>query len=311
MELFFLGTGAGMPTRQRNVTSLVLDLLAENGAYWLFDCGEGTQQQILHSSVKLSKLNKLFITHLHGDHIYGLPGLLSSRSNQGGITPLIVYGPPGIQAFIDTALSVTGSHLMYPLEIVEISEGKVYVDDLFTVEAKLLEHRIESFGFRIVEHDRPGKLNVEKLRAIGIASGPVFGELKLGKTVLLTDGSVLYGSDFIGPALSGRKLAIMGDTRYCNAALELSYNVDVLVHEATFSTEHHELAQLYFHSTTVDAAKTAADANAKTLIMTHFSSRYQEDDLTLMLSEAKQIFANSYLAEDYMHYAIPLHTLQR
>jgi ribonuclease Z len=306
VELVFLGTGAGTPSRQRNVTAIVLDLLAENGAYWLFDCGEGTQQQILRSSIKLSKLDKLFVTHLHGDHIFGIPGMLSTRANQGGITPFTVFGPPGIQAFIETALSVSQSRLNYPLEIIEINDGLIFEDDLFRVEALHLEHRIECFGYRFIELNRPGKLEVEKLKLMRIASGPVFGRLKQGETVILEDGTVLNGRDYIGPEIIGRKIAIIGDTRRCEAAVQLAHEVDIMVHEATFAVQNQDLANEYFHSTTVDAAKTAAEAGAKALILTHFSSRYQEEHLSSLLSEAQTAFECVYLAADFSSYSIPL-----
>jgi ribonuclease Z len=306
VELVFLGTGAGTPSRQRNVTAIVLDLLAENGAYWLFDCGEGTQQQILRSSVKLSKLDKLFVTHLHGDHIFGIPGLLSTRANQGGITPFTVFGPPGIQAFIETAMLVSQSRLNYPLEIIEINDGLIYEDDLFRVEALHVEHRIECFGYRIIELNRPGKLEVEKLKAMKIASGPVFGRLKQGETVILEDGTLLHGRDYIGPEIVGRKIAIIGDTRRCEAAVQLAHEVDIMVHEATFAVLNQDLANEYFHSTTVDAAQTAAEAGAKALILTHFSSRYQEEHLSSLLNEAQTVFERVYLAADFSSYSIPL-----
>lgn len=306
MELVFLGTGAGTPSRQRNVTAIALDLLAENGAYWLFDCGEGTQQQILRSSVKLSKMDKLFVTHMHGDHIFGIPGLLSTRANQGGITPFTVFGPPGIQSYIETSLSCSQSRLTYPLEIIEINDGFIYEDHLFTVEVLHVEHRIECFGYRIVERNRPGKLEVKKLKALKIASGPVFGQLKQGKTVIVTDGTVLNGLDFIGPEIVGRKIAIIGDTRRCDSAVKLAQDVDVLVHEATFALASQALADQYYHSTTVDAANIALEAGVKSLILTHFSSRYQEANLADLLSEAQAIFNSVYLAADFFSFKLEM-----
>jgi ribonuclease Z len=303
VELIFLGTGAGTPSRQRNVTSIALDLLAENGAYWLFDCGEGTQQQILRSPVKLSKLDKLFVTHMHGDHIFGIPGLLSSRANQGGTAPFTVFGPPGIKAFIESALTCSQSRLIYPLDIIEINDGLIYEDALFKVEALHVEHRIECFGFRIVEANRPGKLEVEKLQALNVTSGPLYGKLKRGETVILPDGTSLNGRDFIGPEIKGRKLAIIGDTRRCDAAIKLSQQVDVVVHEATFALLEQDLAEQYYHSTTVDAANVAREAGAKALILTHFSSRYQEEHLIGLLNEAKTAFEHVFLANDFFSFS--------
>jgi ribonuclease Z len=192
------------------------------------------------------------------------------------------------------------------LEIIEIDDGLIYEDYLFRVEALHVEHRIECFGYRIIELNRPGKLDVAKLKALNIASGPVFGRLKKGETVIQEDGTILHGCDFIGPEIIGRKIAIIGDTRRCESAVKLAHEVDVMVHEATFAVYNQNLANEYFHSTTVDAAQTAADAGAKALILTHFSSRYQEEHLSILLSEAQTAFDLVFLAADFSSYSIPL-----
>lgn len=178
MELYFLGTNAGVPTIQRNVTSIALRLLEERRSIWMFDCGEGTQHQVLRSPIRLGKLEKLFITHLHGDHLFGLPGLLSSRGYQGGTSPLTVYGPPGLKAYLDISLAVSQSRIPYKIEIVEHTGGTVFEDDGFKVEAALLEHRIDSYGYRVTEKDSPGSLNTELLKSYGLKPGPLYGKLK-------------------------------------------------------------------------------------------------------------------------------------
>lgn len=295
-----------MPSKRRNVTSVVLNLLAERGSYWMFDCGEGTQHQALHSPVKIGKLEKLFITHLHGDHIYGLPGALTSRSYQGGDTPLTIYGPKGIQSFVQHALDVSSAHLAYALHFVEIEEeGVVFADDKFEVSAKRLEHRIESWGYRIVERDLPGKLQTDKLKAYGIPSGPLYGKLKEGGSITLADGTVVHGSDVIGPPVPGRTVVIVGDTKYCDGARELARGADVLVHESTFAQNRQELALAYDHSTSVDAARIANEAQAGTLILTHISSRYQEEDADVLLREARELHPDTHLAYDFWSYKIP------
>src|SRR5699024_300769 len=147
MELIFLGTGAGVPSKNRNVSAIALTLLQELNEIWLFDCGEATQHQILNTSIKPGKISKVFISHLHGDHIYGLPGFLSSRSFQGGEDPLTVYGPKGIQNYIEVSLKTTGTHLTYPLQVVEYEEGELFSNDKFTVTCQKLKHRVPSYGF--------------------------------------------------------------------------------------------------------------------------------------------------------------------
>ena len=164
VDFVFLGTGAGVPAKTRNVTSIVLQLLEERGTVWLFDCGEATQHQILRTAVKPRKIEKIFITHLHGDHIFGLPGLLGSRSFQGGTEKLTIYGPKGIADFVNTSLKVSTTHLQYTLEIIEIEEGIIYEDEQFTVQALPLDHGIYCVGYRIEEKDRPGYITSGKAK---------------------------------------------------------------------------------------------------------------------------------------------------
>lgn len=305
MEIFFLGTGAGMPSRERNVTSIALKLFDERGSFWLFDCGEGTQQQILKSTLKLSKLEKLFITHCHGDHIYGLPGLLTSRSNQGVTFPLMIYGPPGLREFVEASLSVSQAHLEYSLEFVVIEEGMIFKDPQCTVYAARLEHRIESFGFRIVEENQPGRLMIDKLMEMGIQPGPDFAKLKKGIDLTLEDGTIIKADEVVGKAYPGRIIAILGDTRICNGTKKMIENADVCVHEATFGGELKKLAYQYHHTSVPEIALLAKECRVKALIMTHVSSRYQGKQTEQLLREAQEIFPNSYIANDYWSYHVP------
>ncbi|MBC6308383.1 ribonuclease Z [Listeria sp. FSL L7-1582] len=299
MELIFLGTGAGVPSKGRNVTAIALTMLNERNSIWLFDCGEATQHQILRSSIRLSKLEKIFITHLHGDHIFGLPGLLSSRSFQGGETELTVYGPVGIASYIRTSLAVSGTHLKYSLEIVEIEEEVVFEDAEFKVICRELDHGILSYGYRIEEADKPGSLDAAGLSAFGVKPGPVFKELKEGKTVMLENGKVINGSEFIGPTKKGRTIAIFGDTRTTPNELVIANQADVIIHEATFGAEMGDMAGEYMHSTTLEAATLAKNAEAKRLIITHISSRYNREDNRKLVSECREIFPNTEIATDF------------
>ncbi|THE14975.1 ribonuclease Z [Bacillus timonensis] len=304
MEVVFLGTGAGVPAKERNVTSIALQLLDERRATWLFDCGEATQHQILYTSIKPGKIEKVFITHLHGDHIFGLPGFLGSRSFQGGESLLTVYGPKGIKAFIDTSLTVSTTHIRYPLDVVEIEEGVVFEDDQFCVTAKELDHGIQSYGYRIVEKDLPGTLLVNKLSNEGIKPGPIYQKIKEGQTVVLEDGRMINGEEYIGSPKQGRIVTILGDTRFVQESIELAKNADLLIHEATFSSNESGLAHDYFHSTTTQAAEVARQAGVKNLILTHISSRYQGEDCQKLLEEAKQVFQHTYMSKDFFKFDI-------
>lgn len=306
MEVFFLGTGAGIPAKLRNVTSIALKLLEERGSIWLFDCGEATQHQILHTSIKPRRIEKIFITHLHGDHIYGLPGLLSSRSFQGGESEVTLYGPKGIEEYIKVSLRVSQTYLKYSLKVVEIEEGIIFEDDQFMVEARLLEHGIPTYGFRVMEKDRPGTLNADKLKAAGIKPGPLYRKIKNGENIELEDGSILKASEFLGAAQKGRIVTVLGDTRKCDNAVILAKDADIVIHEATFSKGEESLANDYFHATTHQAAEIAKNAGAKKLIITHISSRYDREACLGLEAEAQEIFLESQIAEDFKEILIPL-----
>jgi ribonuclease Z len=305
VELYFLGTAAGLPTRQRNVSSIALNLMTERGTVWLFDIGEGTQHQMLRSPLKPGRLEYIFITHLHGDHLFGLPGFLTSRSYQGGTQPLTIYGPVGIRKFVEVALSISQSHLDYELQVKEFDEGVVYEDHQFRVISCKLEHRIESYGFRIEEKNIPGTLDHERLQKEGVVPGPIYARLKLGEKVRLLDGTVLDGKEYTFPPIPGRTIVISGDTRPCEQELALAYRADVLVHEATYRHERLDQAIQYFHSTATHAANLALRAEVNTLIMTHISSRYQDNQVNSLLEEARTIFPNSHVAEDFWSFSIP------
>jgi RNAse Z (EC 3.1.26.11) len=305
MELIFLGTSAGVPTRSRNVTAMLLDLQHPTRAgLWLFDCGEGTQHQLLRTAWHPGKLDKIFITHLHGDHLFGLPGLLCSRSMAGIAHPLTIYGPQGIAEFVETTLRLSGSWTDYPLEVVEIGEGLVFEDECYRVTARQLNHPVECYGYRIEEHDRPGALDAAALIADGVRPGPVFQRLKQGETVTLEDGRVVNGRDYLSPPQAGKKLAIFGDTAPCPSALLLAQGVDVAVHEATLEAAMEEKANGRGHSSTRQAAQLARDAGVGKLIVTHVSSRYDARGGESLLAECRAVFDNCMLAEDFTQVSV-------
>jgi len=303
MEIQFLGTGAGMPTKMRNTSAIVLNLRAEGEGYWLFDCGEATQHQLQYTSIKPGKIDRVFITHLHGDHLFGLPGFLSSRSFLGGDTPLTIYGPKGIRQWIHETLRLTETHLTYPLFVKEIEkEGKLDTVGDFTIYTKKLDHVIDSFGFRIEQKEQLGALLPEKVLAAGVPKGPLFRELKEGRDIVLEDGTIVYSKDVTAAPERGFIVAICGDTRMTPASIDLAKSADILVHEATFEEGTEDLAKTYGHSTIQEAAIVAKKANVQYLIATHISARFQREDLPKLRSSGQKIFSPLYIAHDFARY---------
>lgn len=300
MKMWFLGTGAGRPNKHRNVTAIALQLPEPDTGWWLFDCGEATQHQLMHVPLKLSKLEKIFITHLHGDHLYGLPGLLSSRSFDGGVTPLTMYGPTGLKAYIDTVFSLTATALDYELIIHELEEqqASIYTDARFRVKAGPLVHRVPCLGYRVEEQDMPGPLMADKLRGLGVKSGPLFGKLKSGQPITLENGTIIKPEDVTDGVLRGRVVTVLGDTSPCEMAGTLSMHADLIVHEATFAAGLEEKAHEFGHCTTVEAAQTALRAGAKRVALTHFSGRYSNEDLKKLVDEAAAVFPHVIAATD-------------
>jgi ribonuclease Z len=304
MELIFLGTGAGVPAKERNVSATALKWTERKGRTWLFDCGEATQHQILHSPVKLGKVDHIWITHLHGDHLFGLPGVLGSRSFQEAETPLTLFGPEGLRRFVDTVLTVSQTHLRYEWEVREVTPGVVYEDDDVRVICAELDHGIPCFGYRIEEKDRPGSLRTDLLQALGVPPGPLYRRLKAGEDVRLPDGRMIRAREVLGPPKRGRIVTILGDTRPTEAAVRLASQADVLVHEATYRTREAALAVKHGHTTTVDAARTAERAGVRTLILNHISPRYGVENEPELLAEARAIFPETYVARDGWCYPV-------
>lgn len=308
MQLEFLGTGAGAPARYRNVTSIALRLLEELNEIWLFDAGEGTQQQMLRSTIRPRKISKIFITHLHGDHIFGLPGLLSSRSFQGGQEQLDIYGPVGIKRYVETSLRVSQTHLTYPLRFHELKPegGLIFDQDKFKVEALPLDHRILSFGYRVTEANHEGELQVDKLQALQVPAGPIYGQLKRGEDVTLADGRTIFAHDVVGTPKKGRVVTILGDTRKTPTIDQLIQDADVVVHESTYGKGEGKLARAYHHSTNIQAAEAAQRNQVGRLLLTHISARYPGRQANELAYTAQPVFANTRVVQDFDVYEIPM-----
>ncbi|MEH2127736.1 ribonuclease Z [Nostoc sp.] len=307
MQITFLGTSSGVPTRSRNVSSVALRL-PQRAELWLFDCGEGTQHQIMRSELKMSQLSRIFITHMHGDHIFGLMGLLATCGLAGNVERIDIYGPPGLNDYIQSASRYSYTHFSYPIKVHAIRPGIIYEDEDFTVSCGNLHHRITAFGYRVAEKDRTGRFDVEKAKALQIPPGRVYGQLKRGETVTLADGRVIDGTQLCGPTEIGRKIAYCTDTIYCDGAVQLAHDADVLIHEATFAHQDADMAFQRLHSTTTMAAQTALAAGARRLIMSHFSPRYAPGntlELKDLLKEARAIFPRTDMAYDFMIHEVP------
>ncbi|TCI25214.1 MULTISPECIES: ribonuclease Z [unclassified Exiguobacterium] len=299
MKLHFLGTGSGMPSKQRNVSGLALTLPKQT---WLIDCGEATQHQILHTTIKPRKVSAVWITHLHGDHVFGLPGFLSTRSALDGKDPLTLYGPRGIKQWLELTLKLTGSYLGYDLTIVEYEDGDTFEQDGHLVTVRKLAHRFPSYGFRIEAPARPGTLLVDKVRALGIPSGPVYRTIKQADTFEFA-GKTYASKEYVTESVRGAIVAILGDTTPCENAFVLAQAADVLVHEATFMQGESKLARQYGHSTTVEAARLANEAGAGRLIVTHISARYQGREAEFE-AEVVSGFADSHVATDFSEFIV-------
>ena len=307
MQITFLGTSSGVSTRSRNVSAVALRL-SQRAEVWLFDCGEGTQHQFLRSDLRISQLTRIFITHMHGDHTFGLMGLLASCGLAGSPHRIDIYGPPDLDDYLKACRRYSQTQFSYPVKVHTVQPGVVFEDEEYIVRCQLLKHRVPAFGYRVEEKDRPGQFDVDKAKALGIPSGPLYGQLKRGETVMLPDGRRIHGKDFCGPTQTGRKLVYCTDTVYCDAAVELATDADVLIHEATFAHQEAEMAYQRLHSTSTMAAQVALGAQVKQLIMTHFSPRYAPGnavDVKDLLLEARAIFPNTAIASDFWTVEIP------
>jgi len=315
MKIIFLGTGSGVPSLKRNVSSIALVFLKKN-RLWLWDCGEGTQHQILKTSLKISKLEKIFISHLHGDHLFGLPGLLASRGLVGGKNQQIIqiFGPEGIDIYLKKTLDLTKTYIPYEIKIKiippNVSSGIIYEDEEYRVKYSELTHNIKSYGYSLEEKKKHSHFLVEKAQKHNIKPGPVYKALKEGETVRLPDGRIFQGKDFIDCIKKGKKIVFGSDTIFSKNLIYLAKNADLLIHESTFSHKDKENAQRNFHSTTAIAANVAKEAEVKQLILNHISSRYglkskkNKMDEKDLLIEAQKIFPNTLMAEDFMEYTV-------
>jgi ribonuclease Z len=292
LDLVFLGTSGSMPTAQRAPTAL---LVRRGGERLLIDCAEGTQRQLLTSSIGLVDLREVFLTHFHADHYLGLPGMLKTFALRGRELPITVYGPRGLRELFGSLRRIFGK-LTYEYELVELGPGDVLERGEYRIEPFAVAHGVSAVGYALVEHDRPGRFDVETADALGVPPGPERGALQRGDSVTLADGRTITPDSVLGPARPGRKLVVAGDTGPCDTVLEAARDADLLVHEATFLEDERERARETAHSTAVDAAEIARDAGARLLALTHLSNRYFGPEV---VREAREVFAQTVVPKDF------------
>jgi len=306
LKLTFLGTGAACPTIDRNVTSLAL---VREGETMLFDCGEGTQRQMMRYGVSFA-FREIFFTHFHSDHLLGVIGLLRTLGllNVFGETNradgLTLYGPKGARRILTHALEVGIEKVKFPVEIVELKVGDTLKRKEYDILTFPTEHRADTIGYALVEHRRLGRFNPDRARELGIPEGPMWGRIHKGESVSLPDGRTIAPAELVGTPRAGRRVVLSGDTRPCDGIRHAALNADLLVHEATFSHEDLERAKETGHSTAREAAELAHAAGVKRLVLTHISPRYSREAPEL-LAEARGAFAETVIARDGMEIEVP------
>ncbi len=301
LSLTFLGTSAARPTVERNVSALALQ---REGETLLFDCGEGTQRQMMRYGVSFA-LSEIFFTHFHADHFLGMIGLVRTLGLQGREEPLRLYGPRGAKQVLNNALLLGVEKVPFGVEIHEVKPGAVIGERKgFSITAFATDHGAGSIGYALVESERYGRFDPEKARALGIPEGPLWGKLQRGEPIELTDGRTLTADSVVGPRRPGRKVCITGDTAPCASVVDAAAGADLLVHEATFGEEEKDRAKETFHSTAREAAQVAKAAQVRKLVLTHLSARYSisADDL---VKEAKEVFGDVAAAKDGLVVDVP------
>jgi ribonuclease Z len=298
LDLVFLGTSGSAPTANRAPTAL---LVRRGGDRLLFDCAEGTQRQLMRSTVGLPDLEEIFISHFHADHYLGLPGMLKTFQLRQREVPLTVYGPVGLRDLFGGLRRVFGK-VSYPIELVELRAGEALDRDGYRILVFPVHHGVSAVGYALDEHDRPGRFDNETADALGIPIGPERGALQRGESITLDDGRVLTPDAVLGPARPGRRVVIPGDTAPVETVRVLSEGADVLVHEATFSEEERERAGETLHSTALQAAELAREAGVRLLALTHVSPRYFGSELA---REAREVFPETVVPRDFDIIEVP------
>lgn len=302
LRLTFLGTSAAQPTLHRGLSGLAVKADAD---LLLFDCGEGSQRQMVRFGTGFT-VDAVFFTHFHADHYLGIIGFLRTLGMMGRTEPMRLYGPPPAKRLLHQAVHLGLESLAFPTEIHEVKDGDVVRRNGYAVHAVGVDHRINALAYALVEDDRPGRFNLEKARALGVPEGPSFGKLQKGEPVTLADGTQVRPEDVLGAARPGRRLVISGDTRPCASVVKAAKDADLLVHESTFSDDEQERALETRHSTAREAARVAREAGARRLVLTHLSSRHDTDPGRLLTQAREEFKGPVEVAFDGLTVELPL-----
>ena len=302
VRVVFLGTSGSVPTLKRSLPAVVVEFPRQ---LLMFDCGENTQRQMMQAKVSFHRKLKIFLTHLHGDHVLGLPGVLQTMALMDRKEPVQVYGPRGIKDFLVCTKETLNFGLTFPVEINEILGAGTLVDEKeYSLNTVKSNHAVESYSYAFAEKPRSGKFYPKKAQELGVPLGELWSKLQSGQEVTLTDGRIIKPSDVMGPHRAGRKIVYTGDTRPFDGFAKFAANADLVIHESTFDDSLAEKAALDGHSTPTEAADEAKAAGARQLVLTHISARYP--DANLLLEQARKVFANTLVAEDFMEIKLPL-----
>jgi ribonuclease Z len=302
INVIFLGTAGSVPTLNRSLPAIIIKLQNEQ---IMFDCGEGTQRQILKVKTGFHKKMKILISHLHGDHVLGLPGLLQTMALMERQKKIEIYGPKGIKHFLECTKEILKFGLTFPVEIIEIYDSGIICEEKnYTIKAIRSSHTETSLVFGYIEKPRPGKFYPEKARALGVPESDLWSKLQEGKKIKLSDGRIIKSVDVTGPLRKGRKIVYTGDTRPIKNLEVFASKADLLIHESTFDDSLIDKALVDGHSTPYQAANEAKKAKVKKLILTHISARYPNPEI--LLRQAQKIFQNTIIAKDFMELELPL-----
>ena len=303
MEAFILDCGGMMPLPYRHLTSV---LLRRDGDLFLFDGGEGTQVSLRRLNLKWKKINAIFVSHTHADHVTGLPGILMLNAQVERTEPLFIFGPPKIKEYIETSRKVLDMYINYPIEVKEITAPSiVFEGDGFYIRAFPLDHTKTCVGYTLEELDRPGEFNPEKAELLNVPVGPLWGKLQKGQPVVSSDGKTVFPEDVMGKKRSGRKFSFVTDTLYKTSIAKEVYGSDLLVCEAMFENDLIDQAKEKKHMTAREAALIARDSNSLRMYMIHYSPRYNDKELEKLLLQAREIYPGAELSKDRMCIDIP------